>query len=84
MRVVVVGATGNVGTSLLAALETEERVESVLGLARRLPRLELPKVEWGRADIAYSDLEPGERVVVPFKHLVRALLHVRARPVRAM
>jgi len=56
MRVVVVGATGNVGTSLLAALAEEERVESVLGVARRLPRLELPKVEWARADIASSEL----------------------------
>ena len=46
MRVVVVGATGNVGTSLLAALAEEERVDSILGLARRLPRLVVPKVEW--------------------------------------
>ncbi|MFL6009612.1 MAG: NAD-dependent epimerase, partial [Rubrobacteraceae bacterium] len=37
MRVVVVGATGNIGTSVLRSLEKEDRVESVLGLARRLP-----------------------------------------------
>jgi len=42
MRVVVVGATGNVGTSLLEALVAEPAVDSVLGLARRLPKLELP------------------------------------------
>ena len=30
---VVVGATGNVGTSLLTALAAEERVEPILGLA---------------------------------------------------
>ncbi|MDQ3833559.1 MAG: NAD-dependent epimerase, partial [Actinomycetota bacterium] len=35
MRVVVLGATGNVGTSVLRSLEGEERVESILGLARR-------------------------------------------------
>src|SRR5918999_691859 len=35
MRVVVVGATGNVGTSVLRALADDPEVESVLGLARR-------------------------------------------------
>jgi nucleoside-diphosphate-sugar epimerase len=58
MRVVVVGATGNVGTSVLAALREEERVESVLGVARRMPRLSLPKVEWATADIVSDDLVP--------------------------
>jgi UDP-glucose 4-epimerase len=52
MRVVVVGATGNVGTSLLRALAEEPRVESVLGLARRLPRASFPKTEWGQVDIS--------------------------------
>lgn len=33
MRVVVVGATGNVGTSLLEALAAEPEMETVLGLA---------------------------------------------------
>jgi UDP-glucose 4-epimerase len=61
MRVVVVGATGNVGTSLLEALVDEPRVESVLGLARRRPRLELPKVEWAQADVARSHLLPHFR-----------------------
>ena len=56
MRIVVLGATGNVGTSLLDALAGESRVESVLGVARRLPGLRPPKVEWARADIASSDL----------------------------
>jgi UDP-glucose 4-epimerase len=56
MRVVVVGATGNVGTSLLEALANEARVESVLGLARRRPQLGLPKVEWAQADVSRSDL----------------------------
>jgi UDP-glucose 4-epimerase len=69
VRVVVVGATGNVGTSLLSALAAEERVESILGLARRLPRLSLPKVEWGRADIGFSELEPLFRGVDAVVHL---------------
>jgi UDP-glucose 4-epimerase len=61
VRVVVVGATGNVGTSLLDAVVDEPQVDSVLGLARRLPRLELPKVEWAQADITRSDLLPHFR-----------------------
>jgi UDP-glucose 4-epimerase len=58
MRVVVVGATGNIGTSVLRSLEKEERVESVLGLARRLPGLRVPKVEWATADVVTDDLVP--------------------------
>jgi UDP-glucose 4-epimerase len=56
MRVVVVGATGNVGTSVLDALAEEPRVDSVLGVARRRPDLALPKVEWAPADVVTSDL----------------------------
>src|SRR5215207_9721600 len=56
MRIVVVGATGNVGTSTLEALSADDRVDSILGLARRRPELEMPKVEWGEADIRSSDL----------------------------
>jgi UDP-glucose 4-epimerase len=56
MRVVVVGASGNVGTSVLRSLGREPRVDSILGLARRLPATSFPKVEWAAADIASSDL----------------------------
>ena len=56
MRIVVVGATGNVGTSLLNALADEPQVESVLGLARRLPELRMPKTDWVAADIVHADL----------------------------
>jgi nucleoside-diphosphate-sugar epimerase len=69
MRVVVVGASGNVGTSLLAALAEEERVESVLGVARRLPRLAAPKVEWTRADVVSDDLVPLFRGADAVVHL---------------
>jgi UDP-glucose 4-epimerase len=61
IRVVVVGATGNVGTSLLDALADEPAVESVLGIARRRPELELPKVEWAQADVSRDDLVPHFR-----------------------
>jgi nucleoside-diphosphate-sugar epimerase len=56
MKIVVVGATGNIGTSVLRSLENEERVESVLGLARRLPNLAVPKVGWASADVVTDDL----------------------------
>src|SRR5215208_3671660 len=58
MRIVVVGATGNIGTSVLRSLEREESVQSVLGLARRLPGLSMPKVEWASADVVDDDLVP--------------------------
>jgi UDP-glucose 4-epimerase len=56
VRVVVVGASGNVGTSLWQVLVDEPEVTAVLGIARRPPRLQLPKTEWARADIAGDDL----------------------------
>src|SRR5215210_5145666 len=61
MRIVVVGATGNLGTSVLRSLEQEESVESVLGIARRLPGLTVPKVEWAAADVVDDDLVPHFR-----------------------
>ena len=51
-RVVIVGATGNVGTSLAESLSADPGVDSVVGLARRLPRWELPKTQWVSADVA--------------------------------
>jgi UDP-glucose 4-epimerase len=61
IRVIVIGATGNVGTSVLRFLENEEQVESILGLARRLPRLQMRKVEWTAADVTKDDLVPHLR-----------------------
>jgi nucleoside-diphosphate-sugar epimerase len=37
MRVVVIGATGNVGTSLLESLEPETQVDEIVAVARRAP-----------------------------------------------
>jgi nucleoside-diphosphate-sugar epimerase len=56
MRVVVVGATGNTGTSLLPELSREPAVDSVLGVARRTPELDLPKTDWAPADVTSDDL----------------------------
>ena len=56
MRVVVTGATGNVGTSVVPALARDPSVDSVVGVARRAPDVRLPKTTWVQADIARSDL----------------------------
>jgi UDP-glucose 4-epimerase len=74
MRVVVTGATGNVGTSLLRALGGEEAVTSVLGLARRRPELEVAKTTWATADVADDDLTGhfrGADVVVHLAWLIQ-------------
>jgi UDP-glucose 4-epimerase len=58
MRVVVTGASGNVGTSVLEALGSEPAVEEIVGLARRVPELKMPKVRWVGADVVEDDLVP--------------------------
>ena len=56
MRVVVVGATGNVGSSLTRLLAADPAVESIVGIARRRPELSLSKTTWVEADIVSTDL----------------------------
>jgi UDP-glucose 4-epimerase len=58
VRVIVTGATGNVGTSVLAALAGDPAVEAIVGIARRLPEHAMAKVTWRRADVADDDLVP--------------------------
>jgi UDP-glucose 4-epimerase len=69
MRVVVVGASGNVGTSVLHALADEPTVDSVLGIARRRPSMSFPKTEWATADITSDALEPLFRGADAVVHL---------------
>jgi UDP-glucose 4-epimerase len=69
MRVVVVGATGNVGTSVLQALAHESEVDSVLGLARRRPDAAFGKTDWREVDIDGDDLEPHFRGAEAVVHL---------------
>jgi UDP-glucose 4-epimerase len=56
MRIIVTGATGNVGTSVVAALAADPGVREIVGLARRRPRLELPRTTWVEADVVSAPL----------------------------
>jgi nucleoside-diphosphate-sugar epimerase len=56
MRVVITGATGNVGTSLIESLGVGAEVDEIVGLARRVPQWQPPKTTWVRADVTSSDL----------------------------
>jgi UDP-glucose 4-epimerase len=74
MRIVVVGATGNVGTSVLRSLAHEPAVDSILGVARRLPAFGYPKTEWARVDVSRDEIEPvfsGADVVVHLAWLIQ-------------
>jgi nucleoside-diphosphate-sugar epimerase len=69
MRVVVTGATGNVGTALVRALGRDDGVDEIVGVARRRPAWNAPKTTWARADVARDDLEPVLRGADAVVHL---------------
>lgn len=74
MRVAVTGATGNLGTSVLAALGNEAAVEDIVGIARRRPAQAAEKVRWVSADVATDDLIPaftGADVVIHLAWLIQ-------------
>jgi len=56
MKVVVTGATGNVGTSTVQALSESQEIDEIVGLARREPTWAPPKTNWVEADVLTSDL----------------------------
>jgi UDP-glucose 4-epimerase len=60
MRIVIFGATGNVGTSLVELLAADGEVGEIVGVARRLPDWHPPKTRWVTADVADEggDLRP--------------------------
>ncbi|MGH9081010.1 MAG: NAD-dependent epimerase/dehydratase family protein [Acidimicrobiales bacterium] len=83
MRVVVVGATGNVGMSVVRAVRDDKSVDHVIGLARRHPTGDTLGIEWRRVDIVADDLIDHFRGADAVIHLAwvqqptrrRALLH---------
>jgi len=56
MRVVVTGASGNVGTAVLERLQAEDRVTELVGVARRPPAPDGGPVRWVAADVARDEL----------------------------
>ena len=58
MRIAVVGATGNAGSAVLRELASQDSVESILGIARRLPNQELEPynhANWRSIDVQFED-----------------------------
>ena len=73
MKIVVFGASGNHGTSLLQHLSLSGSF-SVVGVSRRRPSLSLPGVRWAQADITEDDLLPlvsGADAVVSLAWLIQ-------------
>lgn len=70
MRVVVTGATGNVGTAVMRALHADPAVEEIVAVARRTPTRPLgERIRFAAADIARDDLEPIFRGADAVVHL---------------
>ncbi len=79
MRVVVIGASGNVGSALLRELSDQAGITEVVGVARRVPGLELPRVRWEAADILEADLDALFAGVDAVVHLAWAIQPARDR-----
>lgn len=73
MKVVVTGATGNVGTSVVEALGDCEEIEEIVGLARRRPSWAPPKTRWLEADVLTADLSEIFRGADAVVHLAWAI-----------
>lgn len=74
MRVVVFGATGNVGTSVLEALGRRDEVEEIVGVARHTPRQGFARTRFVAADVTTDDLVPlvsGADAVVHLAWLIQ-------------
>jgi nucleoside-diphosphate-sugar epimerase len=77
-RVVVIGASGNIGTSVLESLAADPQVGSTVAVARRLPRWTVPKTRWVSADVARDDLAEvvrGADVVIHLAWLFQPTHH---------
>src|ERR1700753_2231061 len=74
MRVVVTGATGNVGTAVLRALNAAPDIDQVVAVARRPPLRSLSPAEFVSADVTVDRLEPifsGADAVVHLAWLIQ-------------
>ena len=59
-RIVVTGATGNVGTSVVRLLSEDPEVGSVRGLARRIPDWSPARTEWSAVDLGSEQTDLTE------------------------
>jgi nucleoside-diphosphate-sugar epimerase len=74
MKIVVTGASGNVGTSVLGALSQDERVGEIVGIARRRPRWAPRGTTWVSADVERDDMRPlfdGAAAVIHLAWLIQ-------------
>src|SRR3712207_8766759 len=62
MRIVVVGATGNHGSSLVRRLSRDPEVTAITGIARRRPSWSVDKVTW-RSEEHTSELQSRQYLV---------------------
>jgi nucleoside-diphosphate-sugar epimerase len=69
MKIVITGATGNIGTSTLRSLARDARVQEVVAIARRKPELQVPRTRFVAADITSTDLVPLMRGADAVIHL---------------
>lgn len=63
MRIVVTGASGNVGTAVVRALSADERVGAIAGVVRREPEWQVPKLRWVTADVGEDDPDALDAVM---------------------
>lgn len=82
MRIVVTGATGNLGTSVLRKLRADPDVRQLVGVARRRPASTPPKTTWIAADVARADLAPVFEGAAAVIHLAWALQPARDEEAR--
>ena len=73
MRVVVTGATGNVGTALVERLAADPSIGEIVGVARRAPTTAPARTRWVAADVAVDDLAPAMRNADAVVHLAWAI-----------
>jgi UDP-glucose 4-epimerase len=69
MKIVVIGATGNLGTSTLRAFSRDPSLPEVIAVARRKPEIEVPRTRFVQADITQADLVPIMRGASAVVHL---------------
>lgn len=79
-RVVVLGATGNVGTAVVRRLVANPDVSEIVGVARRVPTARVPRVRWVAADVASDDLTGLFAAADVVVHLAWLIQPVRDEP----